>query len=69
MVMTESTDVPWQKVGTDLFSWSGKDYMVTTDYHSGFFTLDYLPDTGKLKNDFSQPCASDASSPTDNYIL
>ncbi|KAK2138718.1 hypothetical protein NP493_7258g00001 [Ridgeia piscesae] len=34
--------------------------MVTTDYHSGFFELDYLPDTtsetvvGKLKNNFSR---------------
>ena len=37
-----------------------KAYMVTTDYHSGFFELDYLPDTtsetvvGKLKNNFSR---------------
>ena len=34
--------------------------MVTADYHSGFFELDYLPDTtsetvvGKLKNNFSR---------------
>ena len=60
MVMTEIPDLPWQKVGTDLFSWSGRDCMVTTDYHSGFFELDYLPDTtsetvvGKLKNNFSR---------------
>ena len=60
MVMTETPDLPCQKVGTDLFSWSGTDYMVTTDYHSGFFELDYLPDTtsetvvGKLKNNFSR---------------
>ena len=60
MVMTETPDLPWQKVGTDLFSWSGRDYMVTTDYHSGFFELDYLPDTTsetvvrKLKNNFSR---------------
>ena len=60
MVMTETPDLPWQKVGTDLFSWSGRDYMVTTDNHSGFFELDYLPDTtsetvaGKLKNNFSR---------------
>ncbi|KAK2173837.1 hypothetical protein NP493_848g03113 [Ridgeia piscesae] len=26
MVMTETPDLPGQKVGTDLFSWSGKDY-------------------------------------------
>ena len=45
MVMTETPDLPWQKVGTDLLSWSERDYMVTTDYRSGFFELDYLPDT------------------------
>ena len=34
--------------------------MVATDYHSGFFELDYLPDTtservvGKLKNNFNR---------------
>ena len=55
MVMTETPDLPWQKVGTDLFSWSGRDCIITQDYHSGFFELDYLPDTtsetvvGKLK--------------------
>ena len=60
MVMTETPDLPWQNVGTDLFSWSGRDYVVTTDYHSGFFELDNLPDTtsetvvGKLKNNFSR---------------
>ena len=60
MVMTETPDLPWQKVGTDLFSLSGKDYMVTTYYHIGFFELDYLPETtsetvvGKLKNNFSR---------------
>ena len=60
MVMTETPDLPWLKVGTDLLSLSGKDYMVTTDYHSGFVELDYLPDrtsktvVGKLKNNFSR---------------
>ena len=60
MVMTETPDLPLQKVGTDLFSRSGRDYMVTTDCHSGFSELDYLPDTtsetvvGKLKNNFSR---------------
>ena len=60
VVTTETPYLPWQKIGTDLFSWSGRDYMVTTDYHSGFFELDYLPNTtsetvlGKLKNNFSR---------------
>ena len=28
MVMTETSDLQWQKGGTDLFSWSGRDYVV-----------------------------------------
>lgn len=36
---------PWAKVGTDLFSWHNKDYMVTVDYFSNFWEVDYLPDT------------------------
>ena len=40
-----------------MFSWSGRDYMVTIDYHSEFFELDYLPDTTsetvKMKSNFS----------------
>ena len=36
---------PWSKVGTDLFSWHNKDYMVTVDYYSNFWEVDHLPDT------------------------
>lgn len=36
---------PWSKVGTDLFSWHNKDYLVTVDYYSNFWEVDYLPDT------------------------
>ena len=36
---------PWAKVGTDLFSWHNKDYLVTVDYYSNFLEVDYLPDT------------------------
>ncbi|KAK2159094.1 hypothetical protein NP493_1750g00043 [Ridgeia piscesae] len=42
MVMTETPDLPGQKGGADLFSWSGRDYVVIADYHGGFFKLDYL---------------------------
>ena len=27
---------PWQRVGTDLFSWNGKEYLLVTDYYSLF---------------------------------
>ena len=41
-------DVPdrkWQKVGVDLFSLDGKDYMVTTGYRSNFWEVDCLTST------------------------
>ena len=37
--------LPWEKVGADLFSWSGKDYLLTIDYFSGWWEVDRLNDT------------------------
>lgn len=51
---------PWEKVGTDLFSFDNKDYLVTVDYFSNFWEVDYLPDTKactvirKLKSHFAR---------------
>ena len=36
---------PWSKVGIDLFSISGRDYLVPVDYMSNFYEVDYLPET------------------------
>lgn len=36
---------PWAKVGTDLFCFDNKDYLVTVDYYSNFWEIDYLADT------------------------
>lgn len=36
---------PWAKVGTDLFSWHNKDYLITVDYYSNFWEVYYLLDT------------------------
>ena len=33
---------PWQKVGVDLMSFKGKDYLITTDYRSNFWEIDFL---------------------------
>ena len=38
-------DRPWKKVGVDLFSYKEKDYLVTTDYKSNFWEIDYLSST------------------------
>ena len=37
--------LPWEKVGADLFSWIGKDYLLTIDYFSGWWEVDRLNDT------------------------
>ena len=37
--------LPWETFGADLFSWSGKDYLLTIDYFSGWWEVDRLNDT------------------------
>lgn len=32
-------------MGTDLFSFENRDYLITVDYYSNFWEIDYLPDT------------------------
>ena len=36
---------PWQVIGTDLFEFQGRSYLVTTDYYSNFFGVDRLYNT------------------------
>lgn len=36
---------PWAEVGTGLFTFDNKDYLITVDYHSNFWEIDYLTDT------------------------
>lgn len=56
----EPENRPWSKVGVDLFYLDGRDYLVTVDYFSGFWEIDYLPDTlsktviNKLKGHFAR---------------
>ncbi len=35
---------PWSKVGTDLFVFNNREYLITVDYFSNFWEIDYLPD-------------------------
>ena len=34
---------PWKIVGCDLFEIDGRNYMVTADYYSNFYELDFMP--------------------------
>lgn len=45
MISTDFPDRPYQKLGADLFHFDGKNYLLTIDYYSRFFEVDYLPDT------------------------
>lgn len=45
----EITDRPWAKVGTDLFSFEGRDYLTTVHNFSYFYEIDYIPDTRSSK--------------------
>ena len=51
---------PWQKVGTDLFLFDQRQYLITADYYSSFFEVDKLNVTDsrtvieKLKMQFSR---------------
>ena len=56
----EVPDRPWEKVGTDLFTIEGRDYLVTVDYFSQFVEVDYMKETTsqavvtKLKAQFAR---------------
>ena len=56
----EIPDSIWSKVGADLFTFDGRDYLVSVDYYSGFWEVDYLADitsatvVSKLKGQFSR---------------
>ena len=57
---------PWQKVGTDLLSFEGRNYLITVDYYSNFFEIDFLKETlsedviTKLKHHFARHGVPDA---------
>lgn len=44
-VMSGVPEQPWMRIAVDLFSWAGKEYLVTTDYHSGYYEFDKLQTT------------------------
>lgn len=44
VISREVPERPWQRVGTDIMTLKGEQYLVTTDGHSSFFEIDHLPD-------------------------
>ena len=41
----EISDRPWEKVGTDLYTIDGQDYLIVVDYFSNFWEIDKRHDT------------------------
>ena len=41
----EIPSLPWQKLGTDIFQFDGKYYLILVDYYSNYFEISLLPST------------------------
>ena len=42
LVSHEVADRPWQKIGADVFTLDGTDYLCVVDYYSSYFEIDRL---------------------------
>jgi len=42
MIPSKLPDLPWQKIGTDLFEFKGNQYLLIVDYHSRFIEIALL---------------------------
>ncbi|VDI61503.1 Hypothetical predicted protein [Mytilus galloprovincialis] len=45
LISHEIPSRPWSKVGIDLMTFQSKNYLVTVDYYSNYWEVDYLEDT------------------------
>ena len=45
MLHHDIPSLPWQKLGTDLFQFEGKHYLLLVDYYSNFFEVSMLSNT------------------------
>ena len=59
---------PWEKVGTDMFSLDGRDYLITVDYLSNFWEVDRLLDT-KSSTVIRKLKAHFATNGSPNYVV
>ena len=41
----EVPPLPWEKVGTDIFAFKNRSYLIMVEYYSNFWEMDKLPDT------------------------
>ena len=44
-IMPIEANRPWEKIGTDLFSWDNNNYLLTIDYFSDWWEVDRLHST------------------------
>jgi len=44
----EAPTRPWQKLGTDIFTWHDRSFLITVDYYSRYFEIDELTTTTSL---------------------
>ena len=42
LISHEVSDRPWQKIGADVFTLDGTDYLCLVDYYSSYFEIDRL---------------------------
>jgi len=45
LITSEFPGRPFEKIVCDLFHFEGSEYLLTIDYYSRFFEVDYLPNT------------------------
>ena len=45
LISHETPTLPWSKAGVDLFVFENRTYLITVDYYSNFFEVDYLTST------------------------
>lgn len=45
LMAEDMPQAPWEKVGTDLFHFNGKDYLLLMDYYSNFLEMAVLTST------------------------
>ena len=48
MITSEFPELPWQKLGTDLFTWKGFNYLLVINYYSRYIEIAKLHSTSSI---------------------